>query len=687
MPRSNYPSLGLPVSGNAPGSFRSPTPRAKMDTAPVEQAINSIVEKEGERAKSRDALRLVDTETQFQTELLEYSNQLDAEDPNYGDLLRSKAFSLRDNALDAGLFETEEASQAFTERAMVFTKNALLDGVTRRQAIIEKKASSQFETFANQMISDVRADPDNAQAYMDLFSGQAGDLQHAMRPEVYNSFSEKIKQTVPLAIAEGMAENGDFDGARAYLDSKEASAAGLAERRSTHKRINGIENEYRVEKSRERSVQIADTWDMIDSGAINSLGDLDAKTQGLFDDDNWGTRVSMRKAIRAKQKSETNASRQLIEIGEGLAAGFGFQSQSDADKYWEAGRKTAFKDLDEASLVKLGVSFARQGNFVPSEIKTRVRTGERSNDPDVLANSVEIHRELQRVSPGVATGAGDRVTEVSALMTHAGMDPREAAAAVIEGEVDTAGRVTRQSEWKSAAKDAKFDPRKDLADAMGVDGAELAPDVVDQYRTLAQHHYLNTGDFDTAKASAFAQLREQRGLSQTSVGGKSHYTAYSPEAMLRARVPGISKLEPEVATKVIDEYIRKGAADLGFHLPEGQDQNYDLYMDDDAKAAAAQGREFMYTLREISPNGVPTYRYVTKKDGTRVHLKLSLPSSAFVMQSDAVANHLRGEKEAVDDAKLDDIDRAVAQWRRRGRNQNKRPTQTPIERTITEAGR
>lgn len=692
MPRRVWPDLGLPVSGNAPASYESPYAKSSVDFSGVEKGITDVLAAYDKGREDRDALRSVDLETNFQTSVLERANSMDARSPTFGQDLREYAQTAMDEALETSEFETDEAKQAFRQRSLVFTKNALLDGVERRRAILEKEGLGKFEELANGALNSMREDPENAPAYRDQLLGQVSRLKNVIAPDKFDSAVRQVNKNLPLVVAEGLAEAGNPEMALEYLDSDQAKDADPASIRSMKRTIAKIRSANEAEHARETAWRRADITDQVNSGAINDPAELDRiqKEEGLWTEQNAQSLVALKQRIRAKNTSDTSTNRKLTSVLGDWKSGFGSRTQGDADLGFDfLIQQQGDEPVDEAKLMQLGLYATKVSNFVPSQIQARVRTGERSTDPAQLAQSAQISSVLQDAVPGVKTSAGKRISQVEALHRSAGMDYQTAAELVIENEPDGLMADRRREDYPQHIKDAEFDPRVYLAEKFELEPEQIDDRTVLNFNALQKTMFTQSGDLATATEAAAVHL-EQQGSMVSRIGGGTKYRTHAPEGVLMRNSETARVLGPEAASKIIDMDVNATLDQLGLKSRE-DGRRYDLDVHPMDAAAAAAGKPFRYVVKHYDENGFPAYLYTKGKDGTRQYMVYSVPTEQQMQESQYLSDVLK-EQEAKHTRRRknrnvfhDDFDAQVEEWKQS--LEPKQPPQTDLQRSITEAGR
>lgn len=523
MPRrSQYPLSGQPLSGNAPSGVVvapaldiSPIVRGATAAAGAAVAVNDMLNDQA------DALAVVKAEGAFQERVVGGIEGLDASAPDYLQQVDALFEGAKDEAMDANRVSSP-VKRARLEASFARAKmEARSQAVRHREQYLDAMVVDEVAKAANTMTSGISKDPENAALYQQQYLATAKTLIDGLPAHKRAKLISGASREAVLALADGYAQSGKFEEARAVLDGQEAStyldrgdkAAALArvdrhetraEREALAKRRE-FANVVRLGVAR-GEISEAQYNKILASGAFEGVEGAAVSIEGVFD---RRQRAAERQADRAERLADKKAREEL----EARLTG-GFTPEVRAQKQDEAlavvkGDPVEFMRLYGPAVPVIGL---------PPVVERAIKLGGVSRDPKALALAAKAQQQVDANAPGLNIGSTPRVTAVLSLADATGVPVDDAAAAFLATEPKNTAEMKARSDMvdmavKEAGGTAKL-AGKLLDDELAAD-YRVSSMAVSTYREMVGL----LGDHEKAAAATKKRLASM-GVGTTSVGGK-----------------------------------------------------------------------------------------------------------------------------------------------------------------------
>ena len=342
-------------------------------------------------------------------------------------------------------------------------------------------SGAELENEARNRLRENPGDPDGALAD---YHAQVGRLNDLLPPAVVAEEDRKFNAALVLDRAEGLAESGRADEARAFLDGPDAAGVDPAQIRSAKRRVQEIDNQNRIDHLRDTAGQLGELHYRVGAGEWGRDQILAAEKRGLFQD-REGDKWALFAVADAVQKKQIDLDRFRTSAMEKYSTGTGVDTQKEADLVWSEEAKNLPENPGD--LPAFAAQFVSQAGLVPTPVQDMIAKGDRpSGTPDNLALAARMHAEIMSRNPSAVTKAGPLVEQTAQLIRD-NVPPLEAAKEVQQAR--TLGPSDQlKAQFKETTKTTEW--ASDLADRSGVDEDTINSDprLIDDYRRLTEHY-------------------------------------------------------------------------------------------------------------------------------------------------------------------------------------------------------
>lgn len=368
------------------------------------------------------------------------------------------------------------------------------------------------------------------------------------------------------------------------------------------------------------------------------FGKDDLGAYGLDDDDH--VRLAKQIDARDKELEDQRLGIAALQAGQKLNP-YDAKSRTVIDEgYIGLGGPAGLLDGDEAAQQRLGFVVQRSGVVPASAVRT-LRAGLIQQDPATVASAMQIAAQVDALAPHAmkAVDGGSSVSDAAEWFRHwtndRGVSAEEAARRWIEKEQAGPERKARQDLARDLAGDLKVDEVLDQYDTWmpldrpDVDSAGLQASMIGDYRSFFEERFVETGDEESAKAMALADMKKIYGV--TNVLGRRTLMRFPPETTY----PPIGGSHDYFREQLVEEVSEVAGRELS-------DDEIALSSIPQTGAAISAGRP--------APYGV---MYVEEIDGQKVWQ--ALPGLAFVADTDRAAQE-HDEKRRAEEKIIQHVD-------------------------------
>jgi len=610
---------------------------------------------EAEQNRRADNLRIAKAQRDFEFEAAKQAEELDPLAPDYEDQVHQIYTQEGGLAGQAAGFATGEGQSAYAIGVADAAGKARIGAYQRKHKAVIADALGQRDILENEARNRLRENPDSPDEALADFHAQADRLNSLLPPEIVAEADRKFNAALVYDRAEGLAEAGRADEARAFLDGPDAAGVDPASIRSAKRRVNEVENQVRLDRLRDTADQVGELRYKVGTGEWGRDEVLAADKTGLFKD-REGEKWSLLAAVDATQKAAVSLARKKTAAMEKYSNSAGLDTQDEADLVYEE----AAKDFDGETQTpqSFAAEFVNSTGFVPGPIKDILDKGGRpSTNPEALAQAGAIHEAIVARTGGVPGLKVAPSVVMTAKLIDAGVPAQEAAAEVQEMVRAGNGQVERlEKSFREETKDKDW--ADDLADRLDldIDLIKTDPDLLDDYKNLTEFYYTrNNGNAELAGAAAAEQITLNRGASSM-FGDEERLSEGDPVTVMKSRVRADYFTKPEIQeyleSKVKEDLGTLGVAPAGgWGVSEGGVPPVKLEYTKRTKDDLAHGRPPRYRI--MVRTDYDAYRPIESTDPRNPYLEFTLPTSTeFMVDTGGLAQERRRRLQATGDRGL-----------------------------------
>jgi hypothetical protein len=282
--------------------------------------------------------------------------------------------------------------------------------------------------------------------------------------------------------------------------------------------------------------------------------------------------------------------------------------------------------LSDPEHISTAVQFTDRTGKAPTKMFNALVAGVRSDDPEEVAQAMEVANGLMQAHPSAFTNHAKSKELLNALSDYKTFaefgDATTASSRMIEARKEVPKNVSKEADSLAENLDisdiVSFHDSSWFSDpTIGIDGQEsvehLMPDYVEEammgeYKTLFKKAFIETGDESRAKTRALDDLG--RIYAPNTVTGNRRIMKYPPQ--LQAAYPPIdgshdwmqTQIEKEISEHVFGDLARKGGQTNAGEYHKNWVEAKDIYLVSDAQ-----------TRRESTSNDKTSYQLFYMKDG------------------------------------------------------------------------
>lgn len=563
--------------GNAPGALVNPiAPKLQGFGIDPGTAGRMVADWITEGPKQRDALRTVQAANAYRSAYAEYEAGLDPASPSYTSDLEAWA---KDNApqfgADAG-FETGAASDAYAIQAERFNGAAQLEAIGKAKGAIADQSITMRQEAETTVYNGIRNDPSQSDKLLAQHAETMAALNQAIPPHARAKLDRNFADGVVISTMEGMALQGDIEGARKFL--RGATTLNPDTVRNSERWLDQQLAVKEQEKSKALTQQYVTYADRINAGQITdpSLFDRD-EFRGLREE-NPGQWLNLREMARAQAKHLVAEERARANAYEQARLGYGSMYTAEgSNKVWkqtvaDLGGPEADADQYSQAVIQHVSAFGQ----VPAEVKGRLERVNVLNDPAQLVQYYPLYLAMHEHFPAADVGESAKTfSEMAAYQERYGIPAQQAAERVIaDRAVPVEVRRQRETDFKDASKAVKFDARPALAKSLGYDSpAEVPADLVANYDGAVRDSFMRNGDIKAAMAAGHEYIKARYAPGPTVIGGAERQAPFPPEAIILQNNPGMRAYAADIGVAVNNELqtLLKAAGIKPFSATAGQE--------------------------------------------------------------------------------------------------------------------
>lgn len=572
------PAISIGGFNNARGALVNPnvpTPSGAGAFGALASGFDQLAELERINNARRDALRSVEVEGEFERSTDEALAELNPLDADYSDQVREIYRQASEDAAVTADFVTPQAEADLAINLTARSEGAITAAQLLRRETLEKEALRLLRVAQDDVFAKIRQDPDGTAAYLAEFARKAGKVNESISPELLPALAEAFADQALIAQAEGLAQAGRFDEARALLDENQGELTPQIFRNAKG-RIRTIENDLRADQNAATDGIVADLEIKI-LKTVTAGGDLDemekeveaAKTAGLFENREQ-TRVRLVRMIERARRAQQQNLADRLAVQQKLLTGEGLATKKEATLAWDMAVEQLDPEVSVDEVLDRAALFAAETGWLPPRLAQQIKNAERVEDPTLLAAGAQVYDRIVERAPeavGVAE-IGPRVGLTSAIVERIPGSTYESAADLVQTKLpDEQELVRRRAQFTIDFEDLdSFDAIRSI-DGFGGgffgDDVVISQRVADTYESTLRLLYDMHGQADIAQKAA-ERIFQQR-FSVSEVGGVEHVVEFAPERHL----PGAANhhLAREQKTPVINDLVLDWIEDQGIEIP------------------------------------------------------------------------------------------------------------------------
>lgn len=532
-----------------------------------------------DRQLVRDNLKVLEGEGAFTRAAAERVADLDPLSASYLQDVSNIYTEEQAGFRDAITFETQAGQDAYDRATTAQIQSAMGVALANQDAATQTEAAFQFDQLTDNVISQIIADPDGAADYVAGFDAQASTIVAGLPPAAVQSALEGFEDAALIATAEGLAQQGRYDEARAFL-AENGGDLSASQAQTAGKRIRELEGQHRADRAADLIANLADTQIAIaEATSVNTLAairqDIDMRRANGEFEGNENMFVTLTKQILAQQNALVSASGNTNTALENWQAGSA--SQSEADKVYDLFLEQLPDEItnDPAAMIPHVTAFVQQGGVVPSSISRFIENAEITGDDQKIAVAAAYDMALKDVSSEIDNGAGIRIETTQALAQVFGNTWTDAATLAASMSPET--QIERQQRSDDfATVTAEVDFEANVAEILDIDTSSFgrtflgSEDVViplaaqNAYTAAFKEGYVNTGNVEVAEAMAKALLTRPDGWAPSAVGSAPTVMRFAPERLLDPTlVNELESAESGMTSAVLQSILARDMMELG----------------------------------------------------------------------------------------------------------------------------
>ena len=221
---------------------------------------------EDEQNRRADNLRITKAQRAFEFEAAKQAEELDPLAPDYEDQVHRIYTQEGGLAGQAAGFATGAGQSAYAIGVEDAAGKARIGAYQRKQKAVISDALGQRDILENEARNRLRENPDNPDEALADFHAQADRLNSLLPPEIVAERDRKFNAALVYDRAEGLAEAGRADEARAFLDGPDAAGVDPEVVRTAKRRVNEVESQLRLDRLRDTTNAVAELEYRIGTG-------------------------------------------------------------------------------------------------------------------------------------------------------------------------------------------------------------------------------------------------------------------------------------------------------------------------------------------------------------------------------------------------------------------------------------
>lgn len=572
--------------GNARGAAQNPVAgdfgaagRGLQQAGNSAQQLGQFVHQTNVKA---DRLKAREQEQRFLTALDENMRNLDPLQDDYAEEAESTINETINQFGEEVSFKTGEGSAEFRARMEALGQAQVRTAFQDRDQALEARGVRNFNEDRQALLANIGDDPANADVYLAEFNADVANTYSGVIPQ--GDLEKLALETVEAAIlaeAEGLAEAGNYKGAREVLDANRGNL-NPDQYRFGKRNVRAIQERKRSDFQRATAGEVADLQIMVSRAstpeevAAARTAVAEAEKRGIFNG-RQGSRARLTTALDRQQEAAREQQEARGVLTDRMASGAPARSQDEADAMWTEYMANLQGDGDQPPNPQQTVdqlhNFVRTHGRVPTPIKQRIELGERSNDPEQLAAAATLAMTVESAegNADVFDLADDSpVARVMSQVENRGVSINDAARNVLSATDQDNVRRNRLREDFDNEIGGEFDAdaASDILARAGIRGVSPGPAAVEAVRKAFRAQFVAAGGDQSAAEQATAAWARQR-FGVSNVGGSPrlidrHEQGPAPEAY----IPPSSGLGPRQRATLIDQEIRRTLAQDGLDVPE-----------------------------------------------------------------------------------------------------------------------
>lgn len=608
----------------------------------------------------RDQVMAVDAEGRYMRMNEEEIARLDPMSPDYSQQVKEIIKRNSDAVLADSRFSTREVQDETVRRFTRIGAAAELLAVESRRKSIAGEAERVYTQRLEELYGAIRKDPGGYETHVAAFQADAARLRTGITPDRLRIISHAAADGMLAAKVEGLAQRGDFAGARKFLDDNSGSF-----KPETNRMLRGVINSFEDKAQRNYALASTDAAARVRIEIIKQQ-DPDARitvTREDLDRQVKSGRIRPQDADSLYAALAVTDRARNTEIGLNRAAIANFDKGTlngdDADRVFRIAlgaaterRGTSREKVDTLNspeaLEALDIVAAK--GVIPPMVSRQVENfanagGPGSGDIDIanLAKAAAVYRAIKEKYPNAKWGfeSNDRLALVLEQAKANGGDIAQAARDVMknlpadkkvhvermemgreaarkinweqEGRVVLGDWVTRQLSGAGsiARTTGRIATGSQITEALGLeklnpayippgrDAPEIPVQMLAEYRAGFERHFLLSNNVEMAKAAALEQIKNEWRV--TYVGGaKTPYVMkHAPASFLP---PERSWLRDDL-DKIMSDATEKLLKTQGWKPPaddvRGKQPVFILEADTRTLSEAAARRPITYQVKVL----------------------------------------------------------------------------------------
>lgn len=565
------------------GTITAPTraPSVGQQLAATGDVLTALAAGLTDDLTALDKLKSVEIEERFKRNVDERNAKLNPLDNDFEEQVSNVVEEERAAATEAAndTFGTQSEMDALQLLLKTQGEGLKTLASTFRRSAISKRGIALYEAASDEVLAQVREDPDGADLFVDAFKEKVKRLGAGVPPLALAKMALEFADDAIFAQVEGLALQRRFEEARALSDD-EAGEFPPERFRTLKRRIREIETQARADDLIANADELAD----IDIATIDAqnVGDLEvqrerveeARDAGVLTPGQAAARIA---AIASRGRSLIKAGKQREEAVKAFLENR-VTDRKQADLVNEilierarARAEAKGEELTPDAALKITVNANARMGILAGTDRSDIDVAGVTNDPATLERGILVAQAYSKGAPSVDLNEKPQLTIARVYSELLGMTPEKAAQFTISRVPDQATRKQRTEEF--AELTAELDVEERIQDDVLETGffesdAVVSAKAQEDYLKIFNARYLFTGDEDVAKEAAIRDFRRVYGITRAGTG-IARVVKNPPERMLPAAV--LQNLDPDMATQLINEDVNANIKRIFFlpTTPEG----------------------------------------------------------------------------------------------------------------------